>query len=77
MVKLYCAGCGDRLRETVIMHRGVIRADVVDRQLRHTTRRWDNSVRPDVTTRARVFRQNAARLGLSARGTGAMPVPRY
>jgi hypothetical protein len=77
MVKLHCAWCGDILRRTTLFRRGVTRAEVVDVQWRHTTRRWDNRYNPEVTTRPRIFRRNAARVGLSARGTGAMPVPRY
>lgn len=70
MVKLHCAGCGDQLRRTTIFHRGVIRADVVDVQYRHTTRRWDNRYRPDTITRARIFHRFATARARAVPGKG-------
>lgn len=62
MPQLHCAGCGDRLRLVTLFRCGVIRAEVVDRQWRHTTRQWDNRYRPDTTTRPRILRRNARRI---------------
>jgi hypothetical protein len=60
-VQIYCAGCGDRLRRTTVVLRGVVRADISSVEWRHTTRRWDNRYSPDSTTRPELLRAKAAR----------------
>jgi hypothetical protein len=72
MAKVYCAGCGDRLRLTTVVLRGVARADLSRVEWRHTTRRWDNRYRPDTVTRSDIFRRFAVAMARSVRA-GANP----